>query len=151
MSPRSLLWAAAILAMAAAVACGRTEPIEEIPAAKKAESQADALEEARTVDLPLLDKADKVVIVESKPNGKGQTITLDRADAVKELRDALKTAKVPPSGGENAATITFYKGDAALRTIWIYAGGEWGFDRPGTSWTIGRHADLWKVVKRHLG
>lgn len=147
---RRALWFMLVISCTAGAACGRNELADEIPAVKKVESQADAIEEAKKVDLPLLEKADKVVIDEAKPGGGGRRITLDKTDAIKELRDALKPSKVPPSGGVNAATITFYKGDTALRKVWVFKGGEWGFDRPGTSWTTGDETDLWKVVQKHL-
>ena len=37
-----------------------------------------------------------------------------------------------------------------LRRAWVFKGGEWGFERPGTKWTTGREAALWKVIRKHL-
>ena len=123
---------------------------EEIPAVKKVSDQSGAIREAKAVDLPLLEKADKVIIEEAKRGGGGRRVTLDKADAIKELRRSLKTAEVPPSGGITAATISFYRGEGLLRKIWVFEGGEWGFDRPGTSWTTGREKKLWEGIQRYL-
>jgi hypothetical protein len=123
----------------------------EVPAVKKVEDQADAIAEARAADLPLVGKADRAVIEESKPpRGKGRRVTLTNADDIKELRQALKPRKVSPSGSVTAATITFYRGKSLLRKLWVFEGGEWGFERPGTSWTTGREANLWEAVQKHL-
>jgi hypothetical protein len=122
----------------------------EIPAVKKVDSQNDAIEQARKVDLPLLEKADKVVIARPMRGGQGRQVTLTRAAAIKELRQALKPAQRDPSAGKTAATITFYRGKRVLRTVWVFEGGEWGFERPGTSWTTGKQAGLWKAVQKHL-
>jgi hypothetical protein len=123
---------------------------DEIPAVKKVSNQSGAIREAQKVDLPLLEKVDKVVIEEAKRGGGGKRITLDKADDIKELRQALKARGVPPSGGVTAATVSFYRGEGLLRKIWVFEGGEWGFERPGTSWTTGREGNLWKVIQKHL-
>jgi hypothetical protein len=123
---------------------------KDVPAVKKVGDQDAALGEAREVDLLLLKRSDKVVIEESRRGGKGRRVTLDRAEDVKELRQALKVRSVPPSGGVTAATLSFYRGGHLLRKVWVFEGGEWGFERPGTSWTTGRDGGLWKVVAKHL-
>jgi hypothetical protein len=121
----------------------------DVPAAKRVTDQAAAVREAREVDLPLLEKADRVVIEAARTAGGGK-VTLDKADDLKQLRGALKTREVPPSGGITAATVEFYHGEKLLRKVWVFEGGEWGFDRPGTSWTTGRSADLWTAVRKRL-
>jgi hypothetical protein len=124
---------------------------QEVPATKVVDDQAEAIDEARKVDLPLLEKADKVVIEEmAKPEGKGRRVTLKKADELKEIREALKPSKTPPSGGRTAVTLTFYHGENILRKVWVFERGEWGFERPGTSWTTGREAALWRAVQKHL-
>ena len=117
----------------------------EIPPVKGVTSQSQAVRQARAVDLPLLEKADKVVI-----EGRGQRVTRDKADDLKELRQTLQAQAVSPSGGLTAATLTFYRGDTLLRKIWVFQGGEWGFQRPGTSWTTGSDANLWNIINKHL-
>jgi hypothetical protein len=124
---------------------------QEVPATKVVDDQAEAIDEARKVDLPLLEKADKVVIEEmAKPEGKGRRVTLKKADELKEIREALKPSKTPPSGGRTAVALTFSHGENILRKVWVYQSGEWGFNRPGTSWTTGREAALWRAVQKHL-
>jgi hypothetical protein len=122
---------------------------EDIPEVKKVDDQSDAIREARRVDLPLLAKADKVVIEEAKHAG-GRRATLSKREQIRELTRALKPRAVSPSGGRTAATLRFYRGDKLLRKVWVFEGGEWGFDRPGTSWTTGRDKDLWKAIEKRL-
>lgn len=122
-----------------------------VPQAEAAFDQGDAVRLARRVDLPLLATADRVVIDEHKPGGeRGGRVTLDRPEAVAELRQALRPRQVPPAGGTTAATLTFYRGGHLLRTVWVFEGGEWGFERPGTSYTTGADPDLWQLVRWHL-
>jgi hypothetical protein len=122
-----------------------------VPAPKNTGDQAEAIDEARKVDLPLLEEADKVVVEEVPSRaGTGRRVTLKKADEIKELRQALKPSETPPTGGKIAATITFYRGESALRKVWVFEGGEWGFERPGTKWTTGREATLWGVIQKHL-
>jgi hypothetical protein len=121
------------------------------PQAEAAADQSDALWLARRVDLPLLATADRVVIDEHRPGGEcGVRVTLDRPEAVAELRRALRPREVPPGGGPTAATLTFYRGGQPLRTVWVSEGGEWGFERPGASPTTGADPDLWQLVRWHL-
>ena len=62
------------------------------------------------------------------------------------FRDALKPRDVHPSAGERAATLIFSRGDEPIREVWVYEGGEWGFVRPGTKWTIGKSDELWGLL-----
>jgi hypothetical protein len=122
-----------------------------VPQAEAAADQDDALRLARRVDLPLLATADRVVIDEHKPGGEcGVRVTLDRPEAVAELWQALRPRKVPLGGGPTAATLAFYRGHQLLRTVRVFEGGEWGFERPGTSHTSGADPDLWQLVRWHL-
>ena len=119
----------------------------EIPPVKAAKDQEDALHLARKIDLPLLEKADKVVIEESVG---GRRHTIQKADDIKELREALKVSEQQPSGGKNAVTILFYRKDDLIRKVWVFKSGEWGFERPSISWTTGHQRDLWEVDQKHL-
>jgi hypothetical protein len=122
-----------------------------VPPATDALDQADALRLARRVDLPLLATADRVVLDEHKPDGMcGARVTIDRPEEVAELRQALRPREVPPTAGRTAATLSFYRGNQLLRTVWVYEGGEWGFERPGTGYTTGADPDLWRIVRWHL-
>jgi hypothetical protein len=108
------VYAVAILGVAVAVMKSsrpavRDDP-EEIPSIQAAKDQEDALQLAQKIDLPLLAKADKVVIEESVG---GRRHTIEKADEIKELREALKVSEQQPSGGKNAVTILFYR-----KTTW---------------------------------
>jgi hypothetical protein len=105
--------------------------------------QGEALREAEAVDLPALARADRVAI--DWPTGK--RVTLANPRLVDSIRRALRPRLVPPSGGMVAATLRFYHDDELIRTVWVYEGGEWGFERPGTSWATGSDAELWRLVK----
>jgi hypothetical protein len=145
-------WIVGVLVFgAAAPALGADEPVkaEDIPAVRKVDDQSDAIREARRVDLPLLDRADRVVIEESKQAG-GRRVTLTKRERIREVVRALKTRAVAPSGGLTAVTLRFYPDGRLLRKAWVFEGGEWGFERPGTSWTTGRERELWKVIQRRL-
>ncbi len=123
---------------------------DDIPSAKKLGSKAEAVEHARRVDVPLLRKADRVVIAEAKRGGKGRTVTLTRPPAIRELRQALRPKMSRDTRGMTAATLTFYRGDRLLRKVWVYWGGQWGFERPGWSYTTGNSPELWQAIQKHL-
>jgi hypothetical protein len=126
-------------------------PGAAIPLATAAADPGDALRLARRVDLPLLALADRVILDEHKPGGEcGARVTLTRPEAVAELRRALRPREVPPSGGEPAATLSFYRGSHLMRTVWVIEGGEWGFARPGASHTTGDDPDLWRLIREYL-
>ena len=114
---------------------------------KTVKTQAEAIQEAKDVDLKLLEKADRVALLIGG-HKVGDPINV-KGDGVAAFRKALVPKAVRPSGGEQAASITFYQGETPLRTVWIYRGGEWGFDRPGTSWTTGLSDELWKLVGKY--
>jgi hypothetical protein len=118
------------------------------PPAIAVKDQEFARGAARELDLPALDLTDRVTI---EPADKGDRIILTTPESIAELKRALKPTDVPPSGGIKAATITFSRGDDVLRKVWVYEGGEWGFERPGTSWTIGASPDLWAQVNKWMG
>ena len=103
--------------------------------AAAASTRAEAIRLSREVDLPALAGADRVTIERDGDDG---SITSAVPSTVASYRDALTIKDVPPSGGERAATLTFARGDVPVREVWAYEDGEWGFVRPGTSWTVGR-------------
>lgn len=122
----------------------------KVPAAKKVTAQEDAIAEARKVDIPLLKRADTVVIQAMAPALQGKSKILSDAKAIEELRTALKPSVRQPSGSMTVATVSFYQGKTLLRKIWVYEGGEWGFDRPGTKWTTGGDVRLWNLIQADL-
>lgn len=146
-------WAIPVLAFSTALLlAGPTAGADErddseIRPVQTAADQPEALELARKVDLPELAKADRVVI-----EGQGGRRTeLKEAGAIKELRRTLKVEEVPPSAGENAYNLSFYRDDTLIRKVWVFENGEWGFERPkGVSWTNGEDAALVRAIERHL-
>jgi hypothetical protein len=137
--PREVDRVAALLADAAAY--------NAPPKAKAVVDQADAIREAKAVDLPALAEADRVAIESA---ASGSRMILQNTKYVEQFRRALKPSEVPPSGGMVAATLLFYRDKELIRKVWVYEGGEWGFERPGTSWTTGSNAELWRLVKPRL-
>ncbi len=113
--------------------------------------QVEAIEEALKIDLPLIKKADKVVIELIDFPAKPKHITLRNPSDIKELRQALKPWASPISGGVAAAILWFYHRDRLLRKIWVFDQGEWGIVRPGVmSPTTGRDEHLWKVIQKRV-
>ena len=115
-----------------------------VPPVEPATDQSEALRLARRVDLPALETADRVAIAVG-----ARRIVVDRPETLKELRTALKPSPVPPSAGETVYTLSFRRGATPIRTVWVFASGEWGFERPeGPSWTIGREPALARLLGR---
>jgi hypothetical protein len=117
------------------------------PKAKAVADQAEAVREADAVDLPALASAN-LLSIESAATG--ARVILGSPSLVEPYRRALRPHEVPPSGGLVAATLRFYHDEELIRTVWVYKGGEWGFERPGTKWTTGADAGLWRLVKARL-
>jgi hypothetical protein len=116
--------------------------------AQEVKDQVEAIRRATEVDLPIIaEEADRAVLL---PANGVDAVVLTKPEEVAELRQALKPEAVPPSGGIRAATVAFYNGTSMVRQVWIYEGGEWGFVRPGTSWTTGNSPELWDLVRRRL-
>jgi hypothetical protein len=128
----------------------RADDKADIPAVKAAVDQDEAIRLARDVDIPALEKADRVVIEEAKIGRGGRQVTLEDADDLKGLRKALKPREVAPSAGITAATLSFYRGKVLIRKVWVFGDGEWGFERPGTDWTTGGEVELWERIRKYL-
>lgn len=125
----------------------RARDDKEIPPTEAAKTQADALKLARTADLPALEKADHAVIEEVAARG-GKKVTVSD-NALKGLRQALVLKDTPPSAGKTAWTITFYRGEKAVRKVWVYPSGEWGVERPAAPhWTLGSNKALAEKIER---
>jgi len=122
---------------------------EEIPSVRAAKDQEDALRLAREIDLPVLAKSDKVLIEEASRRGDRRLI-LENHEDIKALRDALKPSGAPETGGMNAVTISFFRKNELIRKIWVFQGGEWGFERPSVSHTTGHEANLWMIIEKYL-
>jgi hypothetical protein len=136
-----------IIACLACSSSRRDDDSADIPAIKAVADQNEAIRLARDVDLPILEKADRVVLEESAIDRGHRRVILEDEDDIKRLRKSLKPRDVPPSGGMVALRLSFFRGKVPLREVWVFEGGEWGFERPGTSWTTGGEADLWKTLR----
>ena len=62
---------------------------------------------------------------------------------LKTLLDALVVSAQQPSGGENYAQITFYKGTQQLGVVWSFYDGEWGITK-----TLGVSPQLAQLLRR---
>jgi hypothetical protein len=123
------------------------EAREPRAAVSAAEDQPAAIRKAVEVDLPALKEADRAVF-----EGRGgKKAVVSRADELDRLRALLRPTAVPPGGGVTAVTLTFFRGEEPIRRIWMFDDGEWGFARPGTSWTTGREPGLAQFVLTKLG
>ncbi|MDR3619507.1 MAG: sigma-70 family RNA polymerase sigma factor [Paludisphaera borealis] len=115
--------------------------------ARAVKNRAEAVREAKDVDLPALEKADRIAI-DSLANGSRMSVSNARSS--REFVRALKPGGRPVDDGKPAATLWFYRGDKLLRKVWVREGGEWGFERPGASWTTGADSELWRLVDQRL-
>jgi hypothetical protein len=104
---------------------------------------------ARKEDLPALASADRIVI-RTAPWAGAKEVTITDAAVLKQLRSALTVKHISPSGGKTWATLTWMNVDKKLREVWVFKYGEWGFERPSTSWTIGRNAELVAIIRKAL-
>jgi hypothetical protein len=146
-----LTFALLVVCVCTPVGCADKVAGKPSPAAVAVASQDDALQQAKDADLPALKTADRAEVAESpEPIGTGKSVEITDATRIRRLVDALKPTKAPPSGGMVAVTIRFYQGHTLLREVWVYGDGEWGFRRPGTSWTTGRSDDLIGSVRQEL-
>jgi len=118
-------------------------------AVKAAANQRTALRMAQQEDLPALAAADKIVI-RTAPWAGAKEVTITGAARLKQLRSALTVKETPPSGGKTWATLTWMTGERTIREVWLFNYGEWGFERPSTSWTIGHNAELVAIIKKWL-
>jgi RNA polymerase sigma factor (sigma-70 family) len=138
----ALLWDFARLGRTAA------KKIEPAPVSREEAEQNQAIGRARTVELPGLEEADLVVIDEV---GRPTRVTLERAEAVKEIRQALKVRKISPAADKTVATLSFFRDNRLLQKVWVYPSGEWGFERAdGPNVTLGCDAELFQLIERHL-
>ena len=129
-------------------ACTQPPRVPVQTPARAAKDQAEALRLARMEDLPALEAADRVLLAEARGR---RRVVVDRPAEVAALRRALRVVEVPPSAGETAWTLSFFQGDRAIREVWVYPYGEWGFVRPETpSWTIGRDDGLAAAIRKLL-
>lgn len=122
---------------------------EDHKAAKPAQTQGEALRLAREQDLPAIRQADRLVIKMASWAGSKQVVVRNPPWLAK-INSALVLRQVSPSGGENWAALTWYKGDKEIRAAWVFNYGEWGFERPSTDWTLGRNQALVKVIREAL-
>lgn len=122
---------------------------DRVAAVKPATNQRTALRMAQQEDIPALDAADKIVI-QTAPWAGAKEVAITSAAHLKQLRSALIVKETPPSGGETWATLTWMNGERTIREIWVFDYGEWGFERPSTSWTIGHNGELVAIINKHL-
>ena len=119
-----------------------------------AETLKAALSQGKSNDLPAVKSSDRIEIVLAKTapdQSLPKKANIVNADDLKKISDAMKISEVEPSGGEIAYSLRCYKGVKMLRQIWVYPDGEWGVVRLNTpSWTLGRNAELAKVLEELL-
>jgi hypothetical protein len=120
-----------------------------IAGVKPAASQSAARRMAWQEDIPALDVADKLVI-KTAPWAGAKEVTITSPIHLKELRSELIVTKMPPSGGMTWATLDWMKGERVIRQMWVFDYGEWGFERPSMSWTIGHNPELVTIIMKHL-
>lgn len=126
---------------------------EKIPPVKDVRTSAEAVKMAAAVDLPLIKKADKIVLEQLDEFGAktGKKVTLDKREPIAKLIEPLKPKAVAEIGAAASVRVTFYQGDQALRTIYVIEElGNWWIERPKMNWATGQDPALWKAIKPHL-
>jgi hypothetical protein len=117
------------------------------PTARAAKDRAEAVREAKDVDLPALEKADRVIVEATRNNWRWN---VNDASLVREFVKSLAPSDSPRQGGELKVSLIFMKGEEPIRTAWVREGGEWGFERPSASWTTGSNPELWRLLERRM-
>jgi hypothetical protein len=147
----ALMVALVVVCACVLVACADKRMGSATPVAVALTSQDDALQQAKDADLPALKAADRAVVSEvPPPMGTGKWVEITDTARIRRLVDVLKPTKAPPSAGEQEMTVRFYQGPTLLREVWVYGNGEWGFRRPGTSWTTGLSEELVRLIRQEL-
>jgi hypothetical protein len=111
------------------------------------DSEEKAHEQAKAKDLPAIAKADRVTITAVSE------VVTDVKDAklVAPIIAELKVTDATQSAGSTEYTLTFYKDKEKIRTVWVYASGEWGVNPPeGNGWMCGKGDGLVKAIKAAL-
>ncbi len=116
------------------------------PPARAADTQKEALRLAANEDLPAVKRANRVTATLVRDSAKERTIT--DPEVLKAILAALTVKETPPSGGVTWAKVTWLAGDSVIRQAWVYEDGEWGFERPGTAWTVGESPALAKLLRQ---
>jgi len=117
------------------------------PTARAVKDRAEAVREAKDVDLPALEKADRLIVEATRNNWRWN---VNDANLVREFAKALTPSDAAARGGELKASLIFLKGEEPIRTVWVREGGEWGFERPSASWTTGSSPELWRLLTRRI-
>jgi hypothetical protein len=117
------------------------------PTARAVKDRAEAVREAKAVDLPALEKADRLIVEATRNNWRWN---VNDASLVREFAKALTPTDSPRQGGDLKVSLIFLKGEEPIRTAWVREGGEWGFERPSASWTTGSNPGLWRLLERRM-
>jgi hypothetical protein len=130
----------------AAADAGAIEPV------KAAATRAEAIKLAQDEDLPAIARATKVVIkYMDVVKMQNHEVTVESAAALKNIRGALTVTRDEPAGGAiKPYTLTFYRGNDAVRVVSVHIDGKWGVQRPGSYWILGTNAQLVGLLNQLL-
>ena len=113
------------------------------PSPRVVVDRADEVREAVDVDIPVLAKANRVVIRWHD----GRERQLDRPSDIEALRRALHPRLLPMRIGPAFATVSFFRDDRPVRSLDVHANGSWAIVRRGYSQT-GIDPDLPALIRR---
>jgi hypothetical protein len=128
------------IALCLLIACSKPLPAPHPTSnTEAATSPATAAEPA---ELGAIRTADRAEIRWVQANKKAERTGAE----LKTLIDALVVSEQMPSGGENIAEITFYKGPQKVGVVWSFHDGEWGIS--GIGKTQGLSPALAELLKQ---
>ncbi len=125
------------LALCLLIACSKPTPAPQT--ASNAEASTPVPAAAEPVELATIRTADRAKIHWFAANADAERTGAE----LKTLLDALVVSEQKPSGGENYAQITFYKGSQELGVVWSFYDGEWGITK-----TLGASPALAQLLRR---
>ena len=120
------------------IACSKSTPAPQT-ANSEASTPASASPAAEPAELATIRTADRAKIHWFAANKDEERTGAE----LETLLDALVVSEQKPSGGENYAQITFYKGTQELGVVWSFYDGEWGITR-----TLGVSPQLAQLLRR---
>jgi hypothetical protein len=127
------------LALCLLVACSKPSPAPQTAGNTEASTPTPAAAAAEPSELATIRTADRAKIHWFAANADAERTGAE----LETLLDALVVSEQMPSGGENYAQITFYKGTQELGVVWSFYDGEWGITK-----TLGVSPALAQLLRR---
>lgn len=123
----------------------------EIPPVKEATTKKETLDLAKNIDLPLVRKADMILIeYEDDPDEYIQRFIITDKKIIHEINSTLVPSNVGDSAGIANFMVYWFRDGKQIRGVWVFPYGEWGFFRPKVSPSTGYNKQLPAYLKKLL-